>query len=151
MQETYFINIYYFKEWTGKSDGLYCTQVCPNVSNTILYHKVNSISRKVLPWAVAPPWLDHLFSVAEGLRCPVCGRTKLRGVLRMDEHRTNERLAGRQRFFHFSLSLCCRLSDRWCVREILFVLFSVYSVLPSSKLPSQFWWQNWEMKPKQTC
>lgn len=81
------------------------------------------------PWVVAPPWPDHLFPMAEGLCCPVCGRTKLRGAPRMDEHRANERLAGRTRFFLFSLpfllSFCCLLSDRWCAREILFVLFSL--------------------------
>ena len=54
------------------------------------------------PWVVAPPWPDHLFPMAEGQCCPVCGRTKLRGAPRMDERRANERLAGRTRFFLFS-------------------------------------------------
>lgn len=80
------------------------------------------------PWVVAPPWPDHLFPMAEGLCCPVYGRTKLRGAPRMDEHRENERLAGRPRFFPCSLPFLhcfrCLLSDRWCAREILFVLFS---------------------------
>lgn len=95
-------------------------------------NKVNPSSWVVLhrwPWVVAPPWPDHLFPMAEGLCCPVCGRTKLRGALRMDERRANERLAGRLRFFLFSLpfllSFCCLLSDRWCAREMLFVLFSL--------------------------
>lgn len=80
------------------------------------------------PWVVAPPCPDHLFPMAEGLCCPVHGRTKLRGPPRMDEDRMNERLEDRPRFFPrllpFLHSFYNLLSDRWCAREILFVLFS---------------------------
>lgn len=139
-------------------DGVFRKQECPNVSNPLLYHKVNPISRVVLHrwlWVVAPPRLDHLFPMAEGLCCPVCGRTKLRGALRMDEHRTNERLVDRLRFFPPSFlylfstpfAAFCQIDDVQG-KYYLFCFRCFILSCPPLLLLSQFWWQNWEMKPK---
>lgn len=53
---------------------------------------------------------------AEGLTCPVFGRTKLRGALRMDEQPVNERLAGRTEFppvFSSPFASSCQINDVW--------------------------------------
>ena len=100
--------------------------------------------------ALAPPWLDHLFPPVEGLCWPVCGRTELRGALRMDECRRNDRLAGMLRFLRFSLPffpppivLLHSVRQMTFKRKKKYIgsVFTVYSDLSSAELLSQLWWQ----------
>lgn len=101
-------------------------------------------------WVVAPPWPDHFFPNGWRSHLPSLWQDQIKRCTQDGWAASQWEIGGQDRVSPcFLLSFCLVLSDKWCVREILFVLFSLLIfVLSSSVLLSLFRWQWWEIKPR---